>query len=152
MTSCTITHFTKHSDSSCSHDLAEADVADMQGFDVSDLNEMILSGDCFHIDPMYSADVKLRVECSTTSTIKLRYFNLFGDDIACSMEESEAKTLSTQGSSWSTITAQDGACTPMSNGVYYKFGIKPITKQAESVRRQMSVNSHAPPVPHPTVS
>ena len=66
------------------------------------------------------------------STVRFRYYNFFGDDEACLEESSTRKSELT-----TSITARDGACTQMSDGVFYKFGIEPSGAQTEFKRRQM---------------
>ena len=95
----------------------------------SQFNNMIDSGDCHPIDPIYEDSIKLKIDCLSSTSIRFRYFFNFGNDQSCVQESIPHSTLK----SGLTINAEDGACTQMSNGVYYKFGIAPLA----STGRQM---------------
>lgn len=81
-TKCKIETIAKFNDSSCSHEIEKSPEELSM---ISQLNGLIVSGECQNIDPMFKDELKLKVDCQSASSIRLQYFNLFENDKSCNL-------------------------------------------------------------------
>lgn len=68
---------TKYSDSTCAW---EEDLTLHEKSFLPRFNGMIVYGDCHPLDPFEDNPIKFKVDCVSSSSIRFRYYNYFGND------------------------------------------------------------------------
>lgn len=123
---CRILSFTKHTDPACV--LITAKTAEEERY-VEHFNELIVYGWCAYLGASNANTLKIKVECTNPSAIRIRFYNYFNEDKRC-IKDDVATAFETAGTKF-IFDARDGQCEEILPGVYYKFRIESLVETEE---------------------